>query len=159
MAFQTPFSFGGYKIEWLQIFLYFIIILVKSWPMSAFQILENHVWSWVMSHGSFLKNLDLLLTYDSHIYDTHILWFTILRQFFRPQNFSESAHANFQISIFSKMRGRNIFRPHIRIQNKILHQMIWIHMGLSVIRPRKGVFFWNGSFTPTQSTWVAPRVL
>ena len=51
------------------------------------------------------------------------------------------------------------FRPHIRIQNKILHQMIWIHMDLSVIRPRKGVFFWKGSFTPTQSTWVAPRVL
>ena len=67
----------------------------------------------------------------------HLLWIKILWQNFCLQNFSESAYANFEISISSKMREGNILRPHIRIQNKILHRMIWIDMGLSVIRPRK----------------------
>ena len=112
MAFQTPFSFGGYQIEWLQIFLYFIMILVKNWPMSAFQLLENHVWSWVMSHGSFLINLDLWLTYDSHIYNTHILWLRILRRFFAHKIFLNPPTQIFKYRFSLKCVGVIFFRPH-----------------------------------------------
>jgi len=66
---------------------------------------------------SFLKNLlsgdfgghffifELWLTHMQYVYIVTQNFMTI----FCPQNFPESAHANFQISIFSKIRGRNIF--------------------------------------------------
>ena len=73
---------------------------------------QNHCIS--PSHGSFLKNFNLWITYGSHICNMHILWLRILLQFFCSQNFSDSAHANFQISIFSKMREHYIFKTQKR---------------------------------------------
>ena len=82
----------------------------------------------------------------THVWLTHIRYAYIMTQNFtaifsptkffwiRPRKFSN-------IVFFLKCVGVIFFRPHIRIQNKILHQMIWIHMDLSVIRPRKDVSF------------------
>ena len=57
---------------------------------------------------------------------------------FLPTNFFPNPPTQILKSQFPlKCVGVIFFRPHIRIQNKILHRMIWIDMGLSEIRPRK----------------------
>jgi len=159
MAFQTPFCFKETKPNDCNFFQ------SPSWSsskISTFRLFKfskatgGHV-LWVMSHfrKTSIYDLNTVHTYAICIYYGSEFYDKI----FAYKFFSESAYANFQISISSKMRGRNIFRLHIRIQNKILHRMIWIAMGLSVIRPRKDGIYWIGSFTPTQSTLIAPRVL
>ena len=63
------------------------MIPIKNWYMPAFQILKNHLLSWVMTHGSFLKNFDFWLTSGSCICNMHILWLRILWQFFADKIF------------------------------------------------------------------------
>ena len=95
---------------------------------------------------------ELWLTHMQYVYIVTQNFMTI----FCPQNFPTQI---FKYRFSLKWGGVIFFIPHIRIQNKILHQMICIGTGLSVIRRRKGGFFRTGLFSPTQSTWVAPRVL
>jgi len=64
---------------------------------------------------SFLKNL-LSGDFGGHFFISHIVTQNFMT-IFCPQNFPESAHANFQISIFSKTRGRNIFSGYDPIYN------------------------------------------
>ena len=89
-----------------------------------------------------------------HIYDSEFFG-----NFFAHIIFPNPPTQNFKFRFTQKCVGVLFSRSHTRIQNKILHQMIWIGMGLSILRLRKGGFFLTGSFTPTQTTIVAPRVL
>ena len=78
----------------------------------------------------------------THVWLTHIWYAYIMTQNFtaifsptkffwiRPRKFS-----NIKISL--KCVGVIFFRPHIRIQHKILHRMICIYMGFSAIRLRR----------------------
>ena len=94
--------------------------------MPAFHFLEKHLWSWVMSHGSFLKKLDLCLTCGSYICGMHILRIRILRQFFCPQFFfSKPPTQNFENWFSPKCVGKIFFRSRIRKQRKISRQMIY----------------------------------
>ena len=150
MAFQTPFLFRGYKTEWFQFFLYLIMIHVKNQHMPAFQLLENHLWSWVMSHGSFLKNLDLCLTCGSYTCDMHILWIRILRQFFCPHFFFETAHAKFWKLIFSETRGQFFFSfSNSDTTQNFASNDIWWHKVYSThAHAERTLNLWD-SLTPT----------
>ena len=81
------------------------------------------------------------LRFMTHMWLKHMQYAYIVTQnfmaIFLPTKMFRIRLRKISIIDFSKMRGRYIFRPHIRNWNKILHQMICIGMGLSVIRPRK----------------------
>ena len=95
----------------------------------------------------------------NHIRLTHMQYAYIMTQnfmaIFLPTNFFPTPPTQiFKYRFSLKCVGNIFFRPHIRIQNKILYHMICIDIGLSEIRLRKGGLIEIHLFTPTQSIWV-----
>ena len=112
---------------------------------------------WVMGH--FWKTL----IFDSYIAQTNAICIycesEFYDNFFVNKNFPNPPTQIFKYWFSLKCVGVIFFRPHIRIQNKILHQMICVDIGLSEIRLRKGGLIEIHLFTPTQSIWVYRRSL
>ena len=86
------------------------------------------------------------LQFMNHIWLTHMQDAYIMTQnfmaIFLPTNFFPTPPTQiFKYRFSLKCVGVIFFRPHIRIQYKILHRIICISMGLSVMRLRKGGFF------------------
>ena len=159
MAFQTPFCFvdtkpndckfcpssswSSSKITTFRLFRFEKItcgrelwVMVHFWKTSIYESQTAHTYT-------------ICIYYDSKFYDN----------LFAHKNVPTPPTQIFKYRFSLKCVGVIFFRPHIWIQYKILHRIICISMGLSVMRLRKGGFFWTGSFSPTQSPWVAPRIL
>ena len=112
---------------------------------------------WVMAH--FWKTL----IYDSMVAQTNAICIYCESEFddnfFANKNFPNPPTQILKYRFSLKCIDVIFFRPHTRIQNEILHQMIRIDIGLSEIRLRKGDLIETRLSTPTQSIWVYNRSL
>ena len=109
----------------------------------------GHLWE-ILIYDSYVAQTNAIcIYYESEFYDN----------FFANKNFPNPPTQILKYRFSLKCVGVIFFRLHIRIQNKILHQMICVDIGLSEIRTRKGGLIEIHLFTPTQSIWVYCRSL
>ena len=148
MAFQTPFLFREYKTEWLQIFLYHdplekVTHVDFSTSQKSLVVVSNESWLLFEKHR-----------FMAHIWVMYMRYAYIMKQnfttIFLPANFFRIRLRKFSnINFFLKCVGVIFFCLHIRIQKKILNQMIFIDIGISTQRR-----FLSNRFVHAHAIWI-----